>query len=220
MNDPYQTRQFFNMRPETTIKLKRIIKEEIRSAIKEGVLGAEDVDNRIAQGLKRMAGIEPSENPNQNKFREKEYEVGYRYYYRDDYEWDTVTVTAKSPEEAIKKVKNREVSGVPRTASDIAIVEPKNEEFKRMQELAGVSENEGGNTHRSKVDWYYINEDSDYPGPKGRVVPIAAGYEDPRNFDGTELYISAETEGYVEGNSFFDEEGNDVQFDEQYFEKI
>ena len=223
MSDEYQTRQFFNMRPETTIKLKRIIKEEIRSAIKEGVLGAEDVDNRIAQGLKRMAGIEPSENPNQNKFRKKTYEVGYKYYYRDDYERDTVEVEATSPEEAVAKVKNREVSGVPRTASDIEVVkeiEPKNEEFKRMQELAGVSENEGGKTYRSKVDWYYINEDSDYPGPKGRVIPVAAGYEDPTRFKGTELYISAETEGYKEGDSFFDEEGNDVLFDEQYFEEI
>jgi len=99
-----------------------------------------------------------------------------------------------------------------------------NEEFKRMQKLAGlITENNDNSytpTHRSKVDWYYVNEDSNYPGPKGRVVPIAAGYEDPRNFDGTELYIPAESIGWVNDNKFEDEEGNDVPFLEKYFEKI
>lgn len=99
-----------------------------------------------------------------------------------------------------------------------------NEEFKRMQKLAGlITENNDNSytpTHRSKVDWYYVNEDSDYPGPKGRVVPIAAGYKDPRNFNGTELYIPAESMGWVNGTKFEDEEGNDVPFLEKYFEKI
>jgi hypothetical protein len=138
MSDEYQTRQFFNMRPETTIKLKRIIKEEIRSAIKEGVLGDEDAENQFMKNLISKAGGELSRSEKGNQFRKKTYEVGYKYYAGDDYEWDTVEVEATSPEEAIKKVKNREVSGVPRTASDIAIVEPKNEEFKRMQKFAGL----------------------------------------------------------------------------------
>ena len=257
MNDPYQTRQFFNMKPETNIKLRRIIKEEIRSALKEGVLGAEDVDNRIAQGLKHMAGIEPSKNPNQNKFRvpgsdklpEKRTDVNYRdinkpsislpsitssgttkiYSKEDANNWidefyklfgtPKFIVSGEKIEVENPKFKAHRELYAPAIQKDKGY-EPKNEEFKRMQELAGISENEDGNTHRSKVDWYYVNEDSDYPGPKGRVIPVAAGYEDPTRFKGTELYIPAETEGYKEGNSFFDEEGNDVLFDEQYFEKI
>jgi hypothetical protein len=121
------------MRPETTIKLKRIIKEEIRSVLEE-----QDPSQSALYAIAKEMGVEPTSGPSKNKFREKDYEVGYKYYAGDDYEWDTITVTAKSPEEAVAKVKNREVSGVPRTASDIAIVEPKNEEFKRMQELAGL----------------------------------------------------------------------------------
>ena len=35
MNDEYQTRQFFNMKPETNIKLRQIIKEEVRSVLSE-----------------------------------------------------------------------------------------------------------------------------------------------------------------------------------------
>jgi hypothetical protein len=117
MNDEYQTRQFFNMRPETTIKLKRIIKEEIRSVLEE-----QDPSQSALYAIAKEMGVEPTSGPSKNKFREKDYEVGYKYYAGDDYEWDTVTVTAKSPEEAVAKVKNREVSGIPRTASDIAII--------------------------------------------------------------------------------------------------
>jgi hypothetical protein len=43
MSDEYQTRQFFNMRPETTIKLKRIIKEEVRDILKEDIT----VENQV-----------------------------------------------------------------------------------------------------------------------------------------------------------------------------
>ena len=73
--------------------------------------------------------------------------------------------------------------------------------------------------YKSLVNWYYIEDWSDYPGPKGRVVPDAEGYDNPSNYDGTELYISQGTIGDKEGNLFIDKEGNDVPFDSEYFEK-
>ena len=57
------------MRPETTIKLKRIIKEEIRSAIKEGVLGDEDAENQFMKNLISKAGGELSRSETGNRFR-------------------------------------------------------------------------------------------------------------------------------------------------------
>lgn len=74
-------------------------------------------------------------------------------------------------------------------------------------------------TYKSLVNWYYIEDWSDYPGPKGRVVPDAEGYDNPSDYDGTELYISQGTIGDKEGNLFIDDEGNDVPFEDQYFEK-
>jgi hypothetical protein len=74
-------------------------------------------------------------------------------------------------------------------------------------------------TYKSLVNWYYIEDWSDYPGPKGRVVPDAEGYDNPSDYDGTELYISQGTIGNKKGNIFIDEEGNDVPFEDQYFEK-
>ena len=88
--------------------------------------------------------------------------------------------------------------------------------------------------YKSKVDWYYIEDSSDYPGPKGRVVPydeeIETGYDDPKGFEdeegnivpykGTELYIPKGTKGNKEGNSFVTDEGNDVPFEEKYFEQL
>ena len=73
--------------------------------------------------------------------------------------------------------------------------------------------------YKSLVNWYYIEDWSDYPGPKGRVVPNAEGYDNPSDYDGAELYISQGTIGDKEGNLFIDEEGNDVPFNSQYFEK-
>lgn len=98
-----------------------------------------------------------------------------------------------------------------------------------MQKLAGLitenhfnqlTENESKPTHKSKVDWYYINDDSDYPGPKGRTVPNAEGFDNPKEYEGTELYIAKGTKGYVSGNRFEDEDGNDVGYKAEYFEKI
>jgi len=104
-----------------------------------------------------------------------------------------------------------------------------NKEFLKMQKMAVIitegqfkqlTENENNPTHKSKVDWYYIEQNSDYPGPKGRVIPHAEGYDDPSEYEGTELYISKGTEGWAGHGKFEDEEGNDVPFKEEYFEKI
>ena len=104
-----------------------------------------------------------------------------------------------------------------------------NKEFYKMQKLAGLItenqfnqliENESKPTHKSKVDWYYINDDSDYPGPKGRTVPNAEGFDNPKEYEGTELYIAKGTKGYVSSNRFEDEDGNDVGYKAEYFEKI
>ena len=86
-----------------------------------------------------------------------------------------------------------------------------------MQKLAGLI-NESSN-FISKVDWYYINDNSDYPGPKGRVVPDAEGY-DMSQYEGTELYIPKGTKGYIEDDKFIDEEGNDVPFLSKYFDAL
>jgi hypothetical protein len=73
--------------------------------------------------------------------------------------------------------------------------------------------------YKSLVNWYYIEDWSDYPGPKGRVVPNIEGYDNPSDYDGAELYISQGTIGDKEGNLFIDEKGNDVPFNSEYFEK-
>ena len=81
-----------------------------------------------------------------------------------------------------------------------------NEELEGIPDEGGLEdEDEGGDEdgrYRSDVDWYYVDENSNYPGPKGRVIPVAAGYEDPRNFDGTELYIAKGTTGNKIGDKF------------------
>jgi hypothetical protein len=94
-------------------------------------------------------------------------------------------------------------------------------EFKRMQQLAGIIvENQANNNqYVSKVDWYYVEDYSDYPGPTGRVVPDVPGYDDPKDYEGTMLYIPKGTKGYVDSyNNFEDEEGNTVPFEPEYFD--
>jgi hypothetical protein len=83
-----------------------------------------------------------------------------------------------------------------------------------------LTENKSKPSHKSKVDWYYINDDSDYPGPKGRTVPNAKGFDNPKEYKKTELYIKKGTKGYVQGSRFEDEDGNDVQYKAEYFEKL
>jgi hypothetical protein len=90
--------------------------------------------------------------------------------------------------------------------------------------VKALAENESKPTHRSNVDWYYIEEYSDYPGPKGRTVPNARGYEDPTGYDGTSLYVPEGTVGYVDGDKFIvtsgKRKGNDVEYKAEYFDKI
>lgn len=102
-------------------------------------------------------------------------------------------------------------------------------QFLHMQKLAGLIteskykklvENENNPTHKSKVDWYYISDNSDYPGPKGRTVPDAKGFDNPKDYEGTELYIAKGTKGWAKDGKFEDEEGNDVEYKEEYFEKL
>ena len=106
-----------------------------------------------------------------------------------------------------------------------------NREFLKMQKIAGLitenqyrqlTENTDEPTHMSKVDWYYIGNASDYPGPKGRAVPKAKGYDDPSKFEDTELYISVGTEGWIDRDSFMDEEENRVPYIgyEEYFGSV
>ena len=106
-----------------------------------------------------------------------------------------------------------------------------NKEFLKIQKIAGLItenqyrqliENTDNPTHMSKVDWYYIGDASDYPGPKGRVVPKAKGYDDPSQFEDTELYISVGTEGWIDRDDFMDEEENRVPYKgyEEYFGSI
>lgn len=87
-----------------------------------------------------------------------------------------------------------------------------------------VNENESKPTHRSNVDWYYVEEYSDYPGPKGRTVPNAREYDDPTGYDGTELYVPEGTVGYIKDGKFIvasgKREGNDVEYKAEYFDKI
>ena len=96
MNDPYQTRQFFDMKQS---ELKEIIRKEVRKAIDE------------SQGLNDFF-YEPSETPNQglNKFRtpkEQEYEVGYWEYTAYGPETGTIEVMATSKEDAIEKAEGK-----------------------------------------------------------------------------------------------------------------
>ena len=103
----------------------------------------------------------------------------------------------------------------------------KKSELKQLikEEIAKIlSENENKPTHRSNVDWYYIEEYSDYPGFKGRTVPNARGYDDPTGYDGTELYVPEGTVGYIDGDRFVvasgKREGNDVEYIPDYFDEI
>ena len=108
-----------------------------------------------------------------------------------------------------------------------------NKEFLKMQKIAGLitenqyrqlTENTDEPTHLSKVDWYYIGDASDYPGPKGRTVPNARGYDDPTGYDGTELYVPEGTTGYIKNGEFIvtsgKREGNSVEYKAEYFDKI
>ena len=97
-----------------------------------------------------------------------------------------------------------------------------NEEFKRMQQLAGIDEIKVMyNMATTNVDWYYVDEYSNYPDPamRGGVVPDVEEYDYPSQYEGTELYIPKGTKGYIEDDKFIDDEGNDVPFTPEYFDR-
>jgi hypothetical protein len=75
--------------------------------------------------------------------------------------------------------------------------------------------------YESLVSWYWIENTSNYPGPKGKVIPYVKGYEDPNKYEGTELYIHKNTKGYKEyydnQSVFTDYEGNSVPWKKEYF---
>ena len=97
MNDPYQTRQFFNMKKT---ELKQIIKEEIINILNES-----DYDTAM-QNLAKKADIKLSNPKGKNKFRtEKEYKVGYIWRNGEEKESEVVTVKANTEEEALAKAK-------------------------------------------------------------------------------------------------------------------
>lgn len=62
MNDPYQTRQFFNMKKT---ELKHIIKEEIRSILEE-----QDPSQTALDTIAKSIGVKGISGPSKNKFRE------------------------------------------------------------------------------------------------------------------------------------------------------
>ena len=64
MNDPYQTRQFFNMKYS---ELKQIIKEEVRS-----ILEIEDPSQTALDTIARSIGVKGISGPSKNKFRNSE----------------------------------------------------------------------------------------------------------------------------------------------------
>lgn len=93
----------------------------------------------------------------------------------------------------------------------------KKEELKQIikEEISKVV-NEDQNdipTHKSKVNWYYVEDLG------GRVIPDAEGY-DIKSYPSKELYMRKGTKGQVDGNRFEDKEGNDVPFEAMYFEEI
>ena len=84
-----------------------------------------------------------------------------------------------------------------------------NEEFKRMQKLAGII-NEAS-TFTSKVDWYLNTKNGD-------VMPDVEG-DDLDQDEEFMLYIDKGTKGYVEGDNFINDEGSNVPFEPEYFEE-
>jgi predicted hydrocarbon binding protein len=102
MNDPYQTRQFFNMKHS---ELKQIIKEEIRK-----VLEVEDPSQTALDNIGRDLGVKGISGSSKNKFRtepkEQEYEVGYWAYTNYGPEGMTTKVMATSEKDALEKAFN------------------------------------------------------------------------------------------------------------------
>ncbi len=84
-----------------------------------------------------------------------------------------------------------------------------NEEFKRMQKLAGII-NEAS-TFTSKVDWYLNTKNGD-------VMPDVEG-DDLDQDEEFMLYIDKGTKGYVKDGNFINDEGSNVPFEPEYFDE-
>jgi hypothetical protein len=79
--------------------------------------------------------------------------------------------------------------------------------------VKALAENESKPTHKSKVDWYYVTDSAH---KSGAAVAHDPKYDAPKG----DLYIEKGTKGWVSGNKFEDEEGNDVEYKAEYFEKL
>lgn len=79
-------------------ELQQIIKEEIQNVLNE----IDPVQQGFDAAMKR-AGVEPYSGPKSNSMKEKTYTVAFDYRYRDDLDFDSIDVTARSEEEAIEK---------------------------------------------------------------------------------------------------------------------
>jgi hypothetical protein len=84
-----------------------------------------------------------------------------------------------------------------------------NEEFKRMQKLAGII-NEAS-TFISKVDWYLNTKN-------GEIMPDVEG-DDLDQDEEFMLYIDKGTKGYVKDGNFISDEGSNVPFESEYFKE-
>jgi hypothetical protein len=82
------------------------------------------------------------------------------------------------------------------------------------EEIAKVlDENSSKPTHISNVDWYYVTNSTH---KSSATVPDDTRYDAPEG----ELYIKRGTVGYKNGNEFRDEDGNTVEFSDEYFTKL
>jgi predicted Zn-dependent peptidase len=80
-------------------ELKQIIKEEVRKVLNES-----DYDQAM-QNLAKKADINLSKPEGRNKFREREFKVGYTWRNGEEKEDEIVTVKAKDETEALAKAK-------------------------------------------------------------------------------------------------------------------
>jgi hypothetical protein len=80
-------------------ELKQIIQEEIQNVLNEGT----DPIQQGCDDAMEKAGVKPYSGPKSNSMKEKKYTVAFDYRYRDDLDFDSIDVMAKSEEEAVKK---------------------------------------------------------------------------------------------------------------------
>jgi hypothetical protein len=213
------------MRPETTIKLKRIIKEEIRSILEvtdPRQLALDDLSKKI--GVQGISGRNRFRVPGSDKLPEKRTDVNYRDINKPSISLPSITssgttgiyskedadnwvdefvklfgapkfiVSGEKIEVENPKFKAHRELYAPAIQKDKGY-EPKNEEFKRMQELAGISENEGEFPSENEIKeksktggWVTISKNGiDYD-----VNYTVSSYDDNKMSFG--VYLSGESE--------------------------